>query len=202
MLVFGRVLWIFWWIFCGFSEECFGFFDGRKWIFWKSALDFLLGIIQIPDSAGRPGREASRNPIHSGFVDTLWSGTSTPSETVNFHFNRSSDFDVTLSYVTDFPNTRQALRFLVFHDFRKSPKKFLKKGGTGWCLHLWLIDFKRGHFWSSLRIMRQTTKAHWACRDPQILFAKSDYFPKEKQKRPGFPWFCFASLNVKSASRN
>ena len=30
--------------------------------------------------------------------------------------------------------------------------------------------------------MRQTTKAHRACRDPQILLAKSDYFPKEKEK--------------------
>ena len=30
--------------------------------------------------------------------------------------------------------------------------------------------------------MRQTTKAHRACPPPQILPAKSDYFPKEEEK--------------------
>ena len=94
--------------------------------------------------------------------------------------------------------------FIFFMIFEKKFKKVGQKGGTGRCLHLWLIDFKRGHFWSSLRIMRQTTKAHWACPYPQILFAKSDYFPKSRRRRrrTGFPRFCFASLNVKSASRN
>ena len=119
---------------------------------------------------------------------------------VNFHFSRTPDFDVTLSHVTDFPNDRWALCFRFFQKFRKKSKKVVQKAGTGWCLHLWLIDLKRGHFWSSFRIMRQTTKAHRACPPPQILPAKSDYFPKKK--RTGFPRFCFASLNVKSASRN
>ena len=140
-------------------------------------------------------------PFWSGFVDTLWFRTCTPSETVNFHFSRSADFDVTLSHVTDFPNDRWALRFRFFHKFRKKSKKVVQKAGTGWCFHLWLIDLKRGHFWSSFRIMRQTTKAHWACPDPQILFVKSDYFSGGEEKRTGFPRFCFASLNVKSASR-
>ena len=139
-------------------------------------------------------------PFWSGFVDTLWFGTSTPSETVNIHFIRSPDFDVTLSHVTDFPNDRWALRFRFFRKFRKKVQKVVQKAGTGWCLHLWLIDLKRGHFWSSFRIMRQTTKAHRACPPPQILPAKSNYFPKKR--RTGFPRFCFASLNVKSASRN
>ena len=121
--------------------------------------------------------------VRSGFVDTSGFGTSAPSEMVNFHFSRTPDFDVTLSHVTDFPNTRQALRFHFFHDFPKKSKKVAQKGGTGWCLHLWLIDLKRGHFWSSLRIMRQTTKAHRACPDPQILFAKSDYSKQQEQKK-------------------
>ena len=30
--------------------------------------------------------------------------------------------------------------------------------------------------------MRQTTKAHRACPPPQILPAKSDYFPKKEKK--------------------
>ena len=30
--------------------------------------------------------------------------------------------------------------------------------------------------------MRQTTKAHWACPDPQILPAKSDYFSEEEEE--------------------
>ena len=118
-----------------------------------------------------------------GFGDTLWFGTSTPFETVNFHFNRPPDFDVTLSHVTDFTNTLLALRFSFFHDFRKKSKKVGQKGGTGRCLHLWLIDFKRGHFWSSLRIMRQTTKAHWACPYPQILSVKSDYLSEKKKEK-------------------
>ena len=93
--------------------------------------------------------------------------------------------------------------FVFFHKFRKKFKRVVPKAGTGWCLHLWLIDLKRGHFWSSFRIMRQTTEAHWACHVPQILPAKSDYFPKEqKKRRTWFPRSCFASLNVKSASRN
>ena len=101
-----------------------------------------------------------------------------------------------------FPKHPPGSQISFFSWFSKKSKNVGQKGGTGWCLHLWLIDFKRGHFWSSLRIMRQTTKAHWACPYPQILFAKSDYFPKEqKQKRTGFPRFWFASLNVKSASR-
>ena len=70
-----------------------------------------------------------------------------------------------------------------FHNFRKKSKKVVQKAGTGWCLHLWLIDLKRGHFWSSFRIMRQTTKAHRACPPPQILLAKSDYFPEEQKKK-------------------
>ena len=132
------------------------------------------------------------NSFWSGFVDTLWFGTSTPSETVNFYFSRSSDFDVTLSHVTDFPNDRWALRFrFFFHKFREKFQKVVQKAGTGWCLHLWLIDLKRGHFWSSFWIMRQTTKAHWACPDPQILFAKSDYFSAEGEggEEQDFPWF-------------
>ena len=57
--------------------------------------------------------------------------------------------------------------------------------------------------------MRQTTKAHRACHAPQILSAKSDYFPKEKEEeeeekekeRTGFAKDQTASLNVKNASR-
>ena len=139
--------------------------------------------------------------VRSGFVDTSGFGTSTPSETVNFHFSRPAEFDVTVSHVTDFPNDRWALCFRFFHKFRKKFQKVVQKAGTGWCLHLWLIDLKRGHFWSSFRIMRQTTKSHRACPPPQILPAKSDYFPR-RSSRTGFPRFWFASLNVKSASRN
>ena len=123
------------------------------------------------------------NSFWSGFVDTLWFRTYTPSETVNFHFSRPAEFDVTLSHVTDFPNARWALRFRFFHKFRKKSKKVVQKAGTGWCLHLWLIDLKRGHFWSSFRIMRQTTKAHRACPPPQILPAKSDYFPRRREEK-------------------
>ena len=144
----------------------------------------------------------TRGSIHSGFVDTLRSGASRHSEMVHFEIRRTPDFDVTLSHVTDFPNARQALWFRFFHYFRKKFKKVAPKAGTGWCPHPWLIDFKRGHFWSSFRIMRQTTKALRACPHPQILSVKSDYFPEEKRRRTGFPRFCFASLNVKSASRN
>ena len=72
--------------------------------------------------------------------------------------------------------------FVFFHTIWKKFQKVVQKAGTGWCLHLWLIDLKRGHFWSSFRIMRQTTKAHWACPDPQILFVKSDYFSGQKKK--------------------
>ena len=125
----------------------------------------------------------TRGSIHSGFVDTLRSGASRHSEMVHFEIRRTPDFDVTLSHVTDFPNARQALWFRFFHYFRKKFKKVAPKAGTGWCPHPWLIDLKRGHFWSSFRIMRQTTEAHWACHAPQILPAKSDYFPKEEKRR-------------------
>ena len=42
--------------------------------------------------------------------------------------------------------------------------------------------------------MRQTTKAHWACPDPQILLAKSDYFSggeeeEEEEEVQDFQWF-------------
>ena len=79
--------------------------------------------------------------------------------------------------------------FVFFHKFRKKIKKVVQKAGTRWCLHQWLIDFKRGHFWISFKIMRQTTKALRACLPPHILFAKSDYCPAAAAAEQDFPWF-------------
>ncbi len=142
------------------------------------------------DSPGRPGREALIkttnvcDEIHFDRVSSTlcdlgpvrplkWSTLISAEHQISMWRCRTSQISQTPARLSG---------FVFFHYFRKKFKKVAPKAGTGWCLHPWLIDLKRGHFWSSFRIMRQTTKAHWACPDPQILPAKSDYFPKEQQK--------------------
>ena len=130
------------------------------------------------------------------------SGASTHSEMVNFEFRRTPDFDVTLSHVTDFPNARQALWFRFFSLFSKKVlKKSRSKSGDRMMPASMANRFKERSLLEQLQNHASNYRGALGLSRPSDPPRKKVIIFRRRRRRTGFPRFCFASLNVKSASR-
>ena len=109
---------------------------------------------------------------------------------------------MTLSHVTDFPNDRWALRFRFLSQISKKDQQSRSKSGDPMMLASMANRFIGGSFLKQLQNHASNHQGPLGLSRPSDPLRKKWLLFGAAEQRTGFPMVWFASLNVKSASRN